>query len=483
MLISKVRKIFMPLLLSGIFLLAWTSLSRSADYQQLPGLIDLRTTFSDGAYDVETLVYMAKERGFGVVILNDHDLMVMEYGLPPLRNLISKKEEKNSILKSGVGKYIQAIKNVRKKYPDMIIIPGSESTAFYYWTGSPFQGNLTAHDHEKRILTIGMENPSDYEGLPMLHNSHSIQFLHHDLPGMILLFAAVLSAVVMIYFPGILRITGIIVLTLAVLFIINSNPFRNSPYDPYHGDQGMAPYQLLVDYVNARSGMTFWNYPETKSGVRKMGPIQVSTRPYPEVLLDSRGYTGFSALYGENIRITEPGGVWDMVLKEYCQGFRDRPAWGIATADFHREGEGGEKLGNYQTVFYVKEKKITEVLEALRNGRMYAAQGKFPQIFRMDEFSLSSADGKVKGISGDEVAISEKPHIKIVLSSEKPVTGQVKVRLIRGGEVIKMTEGALPLQIEHEDDDIKPGEKTYYRMDMHGAGTIVSNPIFMTRPR
>jgi hypothetical protein len=46
-----------------------------------------------------------------------------------------------------------------------------------------------------------------------------------------------------------------------------------------------------------------------------------------------------------------------------------------------------------------------------------------------------------------------------------------------------VTEGTLPLQIEHEDDDIKPGEKTYYRMDMRGAGTIVSNPIFMTRPR
>ena len=110
---------------------------------------------------------------------------------------------------------------------------------------------------------------------------------------------------------------------------------------------------------------------------------------------------------------------------------------------------------------------------------MYAAQGNFPQIVRMDEFSLSSADGKVKGISGDEVAISEKPHIKIVLSSEKPVTGQVKVRLIRGGEVIRMTEGALPLQIEHVDEAMQPGEKTYYRMDMRGAGIIVSNPIFV----
>jgi len=102
--------------------------------------------------------------------------------------------------------------------------------------------------------------------------------------------------------------------------------------------------------------MTFWNYPETKSGVRKMGPIQSA----PSLSGGSFGFQrlyGFSALYGENSRITEPGGVWDIVLKEYCQGFRDRPAWGIATADFHQEGEGGEKLGNYQTVFYVKKRK------------------------------------------------------------------------------------------------------------------------------
>jgi len=97
--------------------------------------------------------------------------------------------------------------------------------------------------------------------------------------------------------------------------------------------------------------MTFWNYPETKSGVRKMGPIQVSTRPYPEVLLDSRGYTGFSALYGENSRITEPGGRLGYCTERILSGLSDRPAWGIATADFHQEGEGGEKLGNYQTFF------------------------------------------------------------------------------------------------------------------------------------
>jgi hypothetical protein len=449
----------------------------ASDYQMLPGLIDLRTTFSDGVYDVDGLVQLARQKGFQVIFINDHDMMVMEYGLWPLRNLIKRKEENNAILKMGADKYIQAIKRAAQAHPDTIIIPGSETAAFYYWTGNPLQGNLTAHDHEKRVLTVGMEHPSDYENLPIQHNSHSTRAFRDNLPTVLSFSLAVLAAVVMLWWPGLFRIIGAVVLVLSALIIMNGDFFRNSPFDAYHGNQGMAPYQLLINYVNARGGMTFWNYPETQSGVRKLGPIQVSTRPYPEVLLESKGYTGFSALYGDNIKMTEPGGVWDMALKEYCDGFRDRPAWSIATADFH--GESGEKLGNYQTVFYVREKKKAAVLEALRKGRMYAVQGNFPQVVRMDEFSISSADGTAKGFSGEEVALRGNPRIRVVLSSDRPFTGQAKVRLIRAGEVVKAVEGPLPLQIDHEDSYYKPGERIYYRMDMHGAGIIVSNPIFV----
>jgi hypothetical protein len=474
-------KIFIPILLSGAFLLAGAAISQGAEYLQIPGLMDLRTTFSDGAYDVETLVGMARQKGFGIVILGDHDLMVMECGLPPLRNLLKKREERNSILRQGADGYLQAIRAAGKRYPDMVIVPGSLSSAFYYWTGHPITGDLTAHNHERRILNVGMERATDYEELPLLHNSHSIRYLMHGLPGIFLFSAAALTALAMIFWPGRWRAAAIIVLTLAVLFIINSDPFRNSPYDAYHGDQGMGPYQLLIDHVGAGGGMTFWNYPETRSGVRRLGPIQVNTRPYPEALLETNGYTGFSALYGEKIRVTEPGGVWDTVLKDYCRGLRDRAVWGIATADFHREGESGEVLGNFQTVFLVREKNKIAVLEALRKGRIYATRGKYPQVARMDEFSVSSADGSVKGISGEDILLRGNPRIRIALSCEHAFPGPAKVRLIRGGEVIRTVEGPLPLVIEHEDKDNRSvGERTYYRMDMRGAGVIVSNPIFVS---
>jgi hypothetical protein len=33
---------------------------------------------------------MAKDRGFEVFIINDHDRVVMEYGLPPFRDIVKK---------------------------------------------------------------------------------------------------------------------------------------------------------------------------------------------------------------------------------------------------------------------------------------------------------------------------------------------------------------------------------------------------------
>lgn len=64
-------------------------------------------------------------------------------------------------------------------------------------------------------------------------------------------------------------------------------------------------------------------------------------------------------------------------------------------------------------------------------------------------------------------------------SMEPHSSNPVKVRIICSGELIKIIESPLPLNISFEDSYFKLGEKVYYRMDMRGAGTIVSNPIFV----
>ena len=83
----------------------------SDDYQQVAGLIDLRTTYSDGAHDLNFLIDLAKKRGFEVLFINDHDRMAMEYGIFPFRNIIRKREEMPSINSRGAEKYFQGIKN------------------------------------------------------------------------------------------------------------------------------------------------------------------------------------------------------------------------------------------------------------------------------------------------------------------------------------------------------------------------------------
>jgi len=53
------------------------------------------------------------------------------------------------------------------------------------------------------------------------------------------------------------------------------------------------------------------------------------------------------------------------------------------------------------------------------------------------------------------------------------------VRLIRSGILIQTFKGQLPVTINFTDSIDAPDEKIYYRMDMTGHGTIVSNPIFV----
>ncbi len=468
----------------GLIILLVTAMvntSGATEYIQVAGLIDTRTTHSDGAQSVEVLAERARTRGFDVLFLNDHDRLAMAYGLPPFRNVLRLHKELNSINKSGAEAFIEAVNETRLKFKDLILIPGSESVAYYYWTGSYFKKNLTAHDHEKRILTIGLEAPEDYENLPIIHNGLSTRYIKMALPGALFFFGSLFLGLYLLMEKGLMRLAAGLIVILSVLAILNTLPLRSSPYTPYMGDQGIAPYQLFIDHVDHIGGLTFWNYPETRSGVRPYGPIHVSTPPYPDVLAKAHGYTGFAAIYGDNITVTKPGHEWDKVLMAYCQGQRAKPVWGIATADYHNETEPGEKLGNFPTVFLVKQKTKVEVLSAMRKGRMYAVRGPYPQRLILDNFSACSSGCDKKAVSGEEVQLNHPAKIRVTLSLKDPTEETATIRLIRSGEEIKTFKDKLPLDIEFQDTYHRPDEKIFYRIDVRTrrAGRLLSNPIFV----
>ncbi|MDY6989132.1 MAG: hypothetical protein SWQ30_13865 [Thermodesulfobacteriota bacterium] len=452
---------------------------RAAEYLQVEGIVDLKTTYGDGELDLESLVKLGKERGLDVLFVNDHDRSAMEYGLFPFRNILKKRVELRSINKAGAQDYLDGIKMIQEKYPAMIIIAGSESSPFYFWTGSYFTKDLTAHSQDRAVLNIGLEEPEDYENLPILHNGFSVRYFKDSLPLMLLWAIPLVLGILLLKWRGLARITGVIITALSIVFVMNTAPFRSSPFDQYHGDQGIAPYQHLIDYVNSKGGLTFWNYPETRSGTRKVGPVFFNTPPYPEVLIQSKGYTGFAALYGDTITVTEPGGIWDEVLLQYCRGERARPVWGISTAHFHKDGGAGETLGNFPTVFLVREKTKEEILFAMRRGRMYACRGKYPQRMVLNDFSVYSSILGTKATSGEEIVLKENPRIHISLSQKEPSERPVTVRLMRSGELIETLKGPLPMEVDFEDEYFNPGQKIYYRIDARGSGKLVSNPIFV----
>jgi hypothetical protein len=88
---------------------------------------------------------MAASRGFKVVFINDHDRIALSYGVPPFRRILRYKKEFRSIMTNGPEKFLKEIERVSKKFPNIIIIPGCITSAYYYWTGSWLKKNLTVH--------------------------------------------------------------------------------------------------------------------------------------------------------------------------------------------------------------------------------------------------------------------------------------------------------------------------------------------------
>jgi len=279
------------------------------------------------------------------------------------------------------------------------------------------------------------------------------------------------------------HVAGVLIGLFSVALLINHHPLQSSRFDPYHGDQGIEPYQELIDYVRQLNGLIFWAHPESNYSKKdvQLGPIKMVTKHYPEDLISSKNYTGFSAIYGDTITKTKPGKHWDQILNEYCMGQRVRPIWGIAGADFHTKKKGVE-LDTFQTVFMAKEKTTAAVLEALESGKVYAVQKKGNYRMSFDRFeAIDQRTGNRAGM-GDEMDATGPPIIEGRVSASDGKAYLVKVVLIRAGKVWKSFDGKTPLEFHFVERDRWKG-KIFYRLEVRGPDSqwLLSNPIFISR--
>jgi hypothetical protein len=450
---------------------------------QLPGVIHVHSTYSSGKYSIGELVSMAEDKDLEVLILTDHDRVVMEYGLLPFRNLIKKREERKSVLQAGPQNYLAEIERLNRQQQSVLIVPGIQSSPFYYWSGNPFGKGLTAHDFRKELLIVGLASPDDYYQLPSVHGRASTLYVKDLMPRFLVFVVAFLLSTYLIFQNKKWRIGGIVMAIFSIALMANHHPFKSSRFDPYHGDQGAAPFQDVIDYAHPRGGLVFWAHPESnysKNGVQ-MGPVKLMTAHYPEALIESRNYTGFAALYGDNISATKAGMHWDRVLNEYCEGNRAKPAWGISGADFHGE-EKGVDLDTFQTVFLVAKRGRQEILKALERGRIYAVRKAGGFRLSLDQFQVVDAKTEIRATMGEEIRLNSSPVVEGRLAATDGGHYGVAISIIRGGNPIWSFEGETPLDFKFV-DHLKWSGKTFYRLDVSGkaAGKLLSNPIFVVR--
>lgn len=472
--------------------------SVGSEYQRVEGVIHLDTNIGGGTLSPEEMVKKVKDAGLKVAVITDHDNMRVEYGLPILRKIIKKTVDKGGIKRYGSKRYIDTIETLKKKFPEILILHGAEAVPFYYWEGNPIRNNLTLHNWHKHILILGLKNPGDYDGIssvgfgfPIKFGSNCIKNLWPVvlfIPGFILLRKRgekvyhiggfVIKKKRKSYF-----ISGMIILSSGILLLINNFPFCEPFYDQYHGDMGTGPYQFLIDYANSKRALTFWAHPEVEGMYEANLPLEgwkvkLRTPPYYRDLLHARGYTGF-AVFEEGYKILgKPGGLWDQLLKEYCEGKREGPVWAIGELDYKE----GDWMGMTQTVFLMKDFKEREVLDALKKGRVYAVRGKDKPI--LEDFTIRSSKGEA--IMGEELSSKEEVEVSIRVRFPEILKKDVKVYLIRNGEILETfstkTDSLLSdfrdrFLIKYKDNYFRPGKRIYYRLVVDER--LVTNPIFV----
>jgi hypothetical protein len=316
-----------------------------------------------------------------------------------------------------------------------------------------------------------------------LNGGFSTRYVKHLLPRFMIFFTVFLLSIYLICQKGKTRLCGLVMAALSIALMIDHHPFKSSRFDAYHGDQGTAPYQEVIDYVGSRGGLVFWAHPESsyaKTGV-ELGPIKMVTKPYPAELVASKNYTGFAAIYGDSSNAAEAGKYWDRVLQDYCRGNRNHAAWAIAEADFHEEQKGFD-LDSFQTIFLVKNKSSQEVIQALERGRVYAVRKSEGMRLALEKFQVQDKSTGRTAIMGEKMNARKALVVGGRLSASDNGGHAVTVSVIRGGKQAWSFEGQTPLDFQLVDQDRWRGT-TFYRLAVKGreGGYLLSNPIFVTR--
>ena len=454
--------------------------SSFAIYIQLDTVADVKTNFSEGCASIKDIGNQSERLGIDAVIFGDYARNSIEFGAKPFERIFKNATEGPSVLGRGASGFISEVNDNDRQIKETILIPGVETIPFYFWSGSNYDKNLTAHNWDKHLMVIGLPTAQEYEQLPLQNSNLSSKYTDPLLKQFAILAFLFMVSVGAVY-KGYARILTVPLMVLLLLLTINNHPFRSSPFDAYHGDQGMQPYQNMIDYANSNGAMVFWNHMEPISSIRKHGTTSLATVPYPDDLLKTKNYTGFQVVGDHPIQQAEAGQQWDQALMEYLQGQREQPVWGYGGNNYLCEEQNGDRLGSVRTIVLVREKNRDTLLDAIRKGRMYSVRQVDENRLSLDEFIVEDQKTGQQATLGQELTSTDFPAVKIKLRSIKGGNKTARIQVIRNGLLVKQENVSLPYELTWRDVGNDQEGRAYYRIkaSVNSMDNLVSNPIFV----
>ena len=454
--------------------------SSFAIYIQLDTVADVKTNFSEGCASIKDIGNQSERLGIDAVIFGDYARNSIEFGAKPFERIFKNATEGPSVLGRGASGFISEVNDNDRQIKETILIPGVETIPFYFWSGSNYDKNLTAHNWDKHLMVIGLPTAQEYEQLPLQNSNLSSKYTDSLLKQFAILVFLFMVSVGPVY-KGYARILTVPLMVLLLLLTINNHPFRSSPFDAYHGDQGMQPYQNMIDYANSNGAMVFWNHMEPISSIRKHGTTSLATVPYPDDLLKTKNYTGFQVVGDHPIQQAEAGQQWDQALMEYLQGQREQPVWGYGGNNYLCEEQNGDRLGSVRTIVLVREKNRDTLLDAIRKGRMYSVRQVDDNRLSLDEFLVEDQKTGQQATLGQELTSTDFPAVKIKLRSIKGGNKTARIQVIRNGVLVKQENVSLPYELTWRDVGNDQEGRAYYRIkaSVNSMDHLVSNPIFV----
>jgi len=451
---------------------------------------------SYGRYSLSELTEVARGYGVDVIFLSDNLTDTIQYGIAPLRHILWFNYSRRSVTTLGPQAYLDQIESENRRQSEVLYVPGIEICPRFYWTGSLPDGDLVCHNHQRNLIALGVNDAKVLKKIPEVCG-----YVWQKNPGymvssrvlLVLLLMACLGMVVMPRFlahrsPYSARqiwrsfVLGIILPLLVICAVVNIVVSLGQSFHIYGKDEPGRYEQHTIDFLDKHNLVHYWAHPEAADDhqfsdvpIHKLKyvpfktlkiPFKAHTDPYPELLSLTKGYTGFGGVYEDENTLINPGSMWDEVLKQYVNGRRDAPVWCFGEMLYHYEGQAGKKLRNVETIVWAAEKSAEALLESLRKGHFYARENSDGQSLVLEEW-------KVKQAFPAEIVFR--------VSSRIP-SEEIRIQLVRNGELIKEISGKTPVEFEFADDTLSRSATAYYRVVVLGRGPLklVTNPVFIS---